>query len=107
MPSVRKRCPCTSVMRVVTRYSAAGKNTARKRLSTRSYSLASASLRSCGICSVGMMAKWSDTFLLSKMRRLGLTQFSLTTVPAWRARPPTALEPPCARARMVSLTVLM
>ncbi|CPL71996.1 Uncharacterised protein [Bordetella pertussis] len=42
---------------MVTRYSAAGKNTARKRLSTRSYSLPSASLRSRGTCSVGMMAK--------------------------------------------------
>jgi hypothetical protein len=59
-------------MRVVTWYSALGKNTAMKRRTTRSYSFCSASLRPLGACSVGMMAKWSLTLALSKMRLLGL-----------------------------------
>jgi hypothetical protein len=32
-----------------------------------------------GADSVGMIAKWSDTFALSKMRLFGLTHFSLIT----------------------------
>jgi hypothetical protein len=60
-------------MRVVSRYSAGGKNTAMKRLTTMSYSLASASVRCVGVCSVGMIAKWSDTLALSNTRFIGLT----------------------------------
>ncbi len=66
--------PATSVMRVVTWYSAAGKNTDRKRRTTRSYSFCSGSDRFFGACSVGMMAKWSLILLLSKIRLFGLTQ---------------------------------
>ncbi len=73
LPSLLKLWPAAVVMRVVTWYSALGKNTAMKRRATRSYSFCSASERPLGACSVGMMAKWSLTLALSKMRLLGLT----------------------------------
>ena len=73
LPSVLKWCPTAWLMRVVTRYSALGKNTARKRRTTRSYSFCSASERPLGACSVGMMAKWSLTLLSSNTRLVGLT----------------------------------
>ncbi|MNV16609.1 hypothetical protein D3C71_1073780 [compost metagenome] len=57
LPSVLKLWPTAVLMRVVTVYSALGKNTAMKRRTTRSYSFCSASLRPLGACSVGMMAK--------------------------------------------------
>ena len=68
LPTVLKLWPAATLMRVVTWYSALGKNTAMKRRTTRSYSFCSASDRPLGACSVGMMAKWSDTFLLSNTR---------------------------------------
>ena len=40
-----------------------------------------------GGCSVGMMAKWSETFALSKIRLLGRTHFCFSTS---RANPPYA-----------------
>ena len=77
LPLVWKLCETsfafTVEMRVVTMNSAGGKNTARKRLTTMSYSFASISDRLFGACSVGMIAKWSDTLALSKMRLLGFT----------------------------------
>ena len=45
-------------MRVVTVYSALGKNTAMKRRTDQVVQLCSASLRPDGACVVGMMAKW-------------------------------------------------
>ena len=63
----------TVLMRVVTWYSALGKNTAKKRRVTRSYTFCSASDKPLGACRVGMMAKWSLTLALSKMRLDGLT----------------------------------
>jgi len=42
----------------------------------------SASDRLRGGCRVGMMAKWSEILVLSKIRLLGLTQPSFNT---WRA----------------------
>ena len=47
----------TVLMRVVIWYSALGKNTDRKRRTTKSYSFCSASDRPLGACSVGMIAK--------------------------------------------------
>ncbi len=82
MPSVLNWWPITSVMRVVTRNSAGGKKTARKRRTTRSYSFCSGSDRFFGACSVGMIAKWSLIFELSKMRLFGLTHWPLSTIDA-------------------------
>ena len=77
LPSERKAyffaSRSTVLMRVVTWNSALGKNTDRKRRTTKSYSFCSASDRPEGACSVGMMAKWSDTLALSKMRLAGRT----------------------------------
>ena len=53
----RPGAAATVLMRVVTVYSALGKNTAMKRRTTRSYSFCSASLRPDGACVVGMIAK--------------------------------------------------
>ncbi|MEZ5387704.1 MAG: hypothetical protein R3F13_19520 [Prosthecobacter sp.] len=65
-----ERIALTRVMRVVTSNSAAGrKNTATKQRETISKIFCSASGSSFGgMCPVGMMAKWSLTLLLSKMR---------------------------------------
>ena len=57
LPSVLKLWGATVEMRVVTVYSALGKNTAMKRRTTRSYSFCSASLKPEGACVVGMIAK--------------------------------------------------
>ena len=55
-------------MRVVVKNSADGKKTAMKRRTTKSYTFCSASLKPEGACNVGMIAKWSLTFLLSNTR---------------------------------------
>ena len=73
-------------MRVVSKNSAAGKNTAKNRLVTRSYSFCSGSERLLGTTPVGMMAKWSLIFALLKMRLFGRTQPSLRI---FSANPPS------------------
>ena len=67
---------------MVTRYSAAGKKTDRKRRTTKSYSFCSISFRCLGACGVGMMAKWSLILALLKIRLLGRTQPSARIFPA-------------------------
>src|SRR5215469_9714126 len=81
-PSVLKGSPSTRVIRVVFSYCAGGKNTATKRLVTISKIVRSLLSRERGTVPVGMIAKWSLTLALLKMRLLGLTQLLSSTLRA-------------------------
>ena len=82
LPSVLKGSPSTRVIRVVFSYCAGGKNTATKRLLTMSKIACSLLSSERGTVSVGMIAKWSPTFALLKIRLLGLIQLLSSTLRA-------------------------
>src|SRR2546429_9769036 len=82
LPSVLKGSLSTGVIRVVFSYCAGGKNTATKRLLTMSKIARSLSSSERGTVSVGMIAKWSPTLALLKIRLLGFTQLLSSTLRA-------------------------
>src|SRR5215831_16026818 len=82
LPSVLKGSPSTRVIRVVFSYCAGGKNTATKRLVTMSKIARSLLSSERGTLLVGMIAKWSPTFALLKIRLLDLTQLLSSTLRA-------------------------
>src|SRR2546423_15553805 len=82
LPSVLNGSLSTRVIRVVFSYCAGGKKTATKRLVIMSKIACSLLSSERGTVSVGMIAKWSLTFALLKIRLLGLTQLLSRTLRA-------------------------